>query len=253
MLKNILLSGLFLLAGSTQSFGAMILYSFTGATSGAATSYTAPISGVTFGNMSMVNQTTGFTSPGFTAPGTVGTPIAAVSVSSGYTSPVTATGGNNIGTAVSNLALNPTQSAYFSFTLTNASGSALQLDSIGLGARSTGTGATLLSVRSSLDNFASNITTFGLTADSVWRGTNTTLGTPFSLASGDVTFRIYASGGLSTATASTINTRLDDVQLGVSTVTAVPEPTSIALIGVVGAAGISARFRRRGKSVSVAA
>ncbi len=248
MLKRFVLAGLVLLAMSGHGFGAIVLYSFTD-TTGAPTSVTAPIPGVTFGTIAMTNQTTGFTSPGFTAPGTVATAISTTSASTGYTVPITASGLSNIGTGVSNLALDPATSAFFSLPITNAGAGALQLETIGFGARSTGTGATTISVRSSVDSFASNIATFTLTANSAWAGFNNTLPVPFSLGSGDVTLRLYASGGGSTAAPGTINTRLDDIQLSV---TAVPEPTSMALVGMVGVAGLVTRYRRKFGSVSSA-
>jgi len=238
MLKKFLLASVIALAAHSQSWGAFITYNFGTASANGSAAVTAGTSGlisdVTFGNATIANSF-----------GTVGTPIATTSASSGYTAPVNATGQFNIGQAVNNAAFSSATSPYFSFVVNNASGNALTLDSFGFGSRSTATGATLLSLRSSVDGFASDITTFTATANSTWVGFNNAALTTSLGSSASVELRVYASGGASNAGSGTINTRLDDVSFNVSSVTAVPEPTSLALLGMAGCTGLVAAYRRR--------
>jgi len=108
----------------------------------------------TVGNLSIANSF-----------GTVGTPIAATSVSTGYAG---ATGGGNIGNAVNNAAFSTSTSPYTTVTFTPASGYSLQITGCDFGLRSTATGATSYALYSSVDNYATPIFTGTNTANSTW-------------------------------------------------------------------------------------
>ena len=86
--------------------------------------------------------------------GTV-TMISTTSASSGYTtaSSVVSTGTSNFGVAALNQTLSPSTSSYFSVTLTPTSTYAVTLASINFGQRGTGSGPTVLTVYSSIDNY----------------------------------------------------------------------------------------------------
>lgn len=126
-----------------------------------------------------------------------------------------ASGQYNAGTAARIGALNigVNGSAYFYFTLTPVMGYTVELSKIEFGSRSTGTGPQAYTLRSSLDSYASDITTGTLSADSKWylKSNN-----GFSSISGDgqaVTYRIYGYGGTGSPGSGTANWRIDDLSL----------------------------------------
>ena len=81
---------------------------------------------------------------------------------------------------------------YFAYTVTPQQGFQLSLTSITLDERRSDTGIRNFQVRSSLDNYASAISTFTVPNDSLFRSNQTTtLGTSLSNLSSPVTFRIY--------------------------------------------------------------
>jgi hypothetical protein len=147
--------------------------------------------------------------------GTVAAPIASASVSSGYAG---ASGTFNIGVAAKTGVLNTAAggSAYFEFTLTPPAGNVATLTAISFGTRSTATGSTAYALRSSLDNYATDIATGVIANNSSWSlKTNTGL----SVASGTgtpVTFRLFTYNGTGNAANGTINTRIDDLNLSVT-------------------------------------
>jgi hypothetical protein len=106
-------------------------------------------------------------------------------------------------------------SAYFEFTLTPAGGYNFRLYSISFGSRSTGTGPVSYSLRSSIDNYGSDIATGSMSSASVWQlESNTNLTTTSSTGTA-VTFRIYGYAGTGSPSAGAANWRIDDLNVTV--------------------------------------
>lgn len=206
-----------------------LIYDFTGAATGAPT---GSISNITFSNATSNNNL-----------GTVATPVNGTSASSGYAG---SSGTNNIGAAARAGVLDITTgtgSAYIEFTMTPSASFALTLQSISFGERSTGTGPQLVTIRTSLDGFATDLASAAVANTSTW-----TLQSPtFAPISGGldqpITIRLYGSNGVGSPTSGTINFRLDDISVG-ATSGAIPEPSTVAL-GLAGLAGLVALRRRR--------
>jgi hypothetical protein len=126
---------------------------------------------------------------------------------------------------------------YFNWTLTPNAGFNLNLGSIQYDGQRTGNGPTLFALRSSLDNFATNIgtataadTTISLTA------------TEYQNITSAISFRLYAWG----AAGSNEGFAIQDFNFSGS-LTPVPEPTTILGVGaVIGLSfgAIRKRFRR---------
>lgn len=144
--------------------------------------------------------------------GTTTTLISGTSVSSGYAG---ASGGQNAGVAVFNGALNPATSTYFEFTLTPESGFNFTLTGISFGSRSTNTGPLAYALRSSLDNFGSNIATGTINNNSTWV-LQTPATTPTTSSNAAVTYRIYGYNGVNPPGQNTANWRIDDLNLQLS-------------------------------------
>lgn len=153
-----------------------------------------------------------------------------VSASSGYDG---ASGAYNAYMSVSS-----TGSRYWEFAFTPDSGMNVMASSIVLGSRSTSTGPTVVELYSSVDSYSSALVAWTFSADAVW-----VLGAEKSFnVSGAidevVTFRLTpssASGGNS-------NWRIDDVRMNI---VAVPEPTSLAFLGLGLGVLLTARRRLR--------
>jgi hypothetical protein len=127
---------------------------------------------------------------------------------------------------------------YFEFTLTPASGYALQVTALSFGFRATSTGPTAFALRSSADSYGSNLASGTLTNDAQWYASGTH-SIALSGLSSATTFRLYGSG----ASAAGGTWRVDDVTLA-GTLGAVPEPATYAVwFGVAGLA--LALWRRR--------
>lgn len=142
------------------------------------------------------------------------------SVSNTYTSFSAA---YNAEAATRNGALNTAAngSAYFEFTLTPNSAYSVSLTGISFGSRSTGTGPQAYSLRSSLDNYASDIATGSLPNNAAWILYAPTIPTPASSAVGAaITYRIYGYGGAGAVT-NTAVWRIDDLNLTVALSTSV--------------------------------
>jgi MYXO-CTERM domain-containing protein len=177
------------------------------------------------------------------------TMISTTSPSSGYTfdlngSSTSASGTSNAGAAARTgaLATGANGSAYFQFTLTAGAGYTGSLTALGFGTRATGTGPASFTLRSSADNYASDLATASATANSTWTYKTMTLATSANLdESATVTFRLYGYAGVGSATAGTANWRIDDLTV-TATTTATPAPGAVALLGVAGLVG--ARRRR---------
>lgn len=148
------------------------------------------------------------------------------SVSSGYAG---ASGSYNAGAAARIGALNTAAngSAYFEFTLTPANGYSFNLTGISFGSRSTSTGPQGYTIRSSADNFTTDIVTGALSSNGVWSLISHT-GIAFNSSSA-VTFRIYGYNGAGNASAGTANWRIDDLALSVSA----SVPTNISTLSAL--------------------
>ncbi|MBW0176466.1 cadherin-like beta sandwich domain-containing protein [Sediminibacterium sp.] len=145
--------------------------------------------------------------------GTTNELITTVSVSSTY--PGFSAGGN-AGVAARTGALNlaANSSAYFEFTLTPANGYTFTLNGISFGTRSTSTAPQAYTIRSSADNFTTDIVSGSISNNSSWSLKSHT-GLTFS-ASSATTFRIYGYNGTGSPAANTTNWRIDDLTLSVS-------------------------------------
>jgi hypothetical protein len=140
--------------------------------------------------------------------------LTANSTSSGYAG---SSGGNNAAAAARAGALNTNAggSVYFEFTVSPASGLDFHLTGMSFGTRSTPTGPQAYVLRSSKDNFQSNIVE-GLTANNSDWTIKSHNGLSFS-SNTSSTFRLYGFNGVSSTNASTTNWRIDDLKLNVST------------------------------------
>jgi DNA/RNA endonuclease G (NUC1) len=145
------------------------------------------------------------------------------SASSGYTG---ASGGNNAGAAarIGSLNTSTNGSAYFEFTITPQSGVSYSISDVSFGSRSTGTGPAAYALRSSSDNYNSNIFAGTFTTNSTWV-LFSHLGLTVS-SSSPVTFRLYGYNGSGSASANTANWRIDDLKVKIST-TGVPAPKPV--------------------------
>ncbi|MBL0881870.1 MAG: cadherin-like beta sandwich domain-containing protein, partial [Chitinophagaceae bacterium] len=124
--------------------------------------------------------------------------------------------GGNAGVAARIGALNQAVngSAYFEFTLTPANGYSFSLTGISFGTRSTSTAPQAYSIRSSADNYTTDIATGTISNNSVW-SLKTHTGIVFNAYSA-TTFRIYGYNGTGSPAANTTNWRIDDLALTVS-------------------------------------
>jgi hypothetical protein len=170
----------------------------------------------------------------------------ATSASSGYSfllngTNTAASGSNNLNFSAKSGVLLTASSSYMTVTLTPSAGSTGTVSAIGFGSRSTASGPTTLSLRSSLDSYAVEVTGFSTLTSSTWAYFSNTFSSPLVIASGSsLTLRLYGAGG-STATAG--NWRIDDLQLDV---VVVPEPAAVVL-GMLAVAGVTISVRRSGR------
>lgn len=145
--------------------------------------------------------------------GTTNDLITTTSPSSTYTG---FSAGGNAGAAARIGALNQATngSAYFEFTLTPANGYSFNLTGISFGTRSTSTGAQAYTIRSSTDNFTTDIVTGTISNNGSW-SLKTHTGIVLNAYTA-TTFRIYGYNGSGSAAANTTNWRIDDLSLSVS-------------------------------------
>ncbi|MDB6071243.1 MAG: hypothetical protein JWL81_2414 [Verrucomicrobiales bacterium] len=148
--------------------------------------------------------------------------ITAASPSSGYAG---FTAGNNAGIAARTGALDTGLSAFFEFTLTPDSGFKVDLNSVIFGTRSTSTGPTQYSVRTSADGFAADLATNALLANSTWVLKSSAGLTVSSLT--PLVVRIYGHSGTGSATAGQTNFRIDDLAVGVNVTPASGTPPTV--------------------------
>jgi hypothetical protein len=141
--------------------------------------------------------------------------LSTTSASSGYSG---ASGSYNAGAAAKTGALNTNSnsSAYFTFTLTPDATNTLRVTGLSFGSRSTSTGPLAFCVRSSLDAYAADLATGTLANNSAWALKSVAFAA-FSQTPGTaMTLRIYGYNGTGSASASTVNWRIDDLAVAVS-------------------------------------
>jgi len=207
--------------------------------------------GTVYWNASTASPTSSTDIPGTITVGDVSrgnnngvTPLTdSVSASSGYTfllngTSTSASGGNNFAAAAYLGSLSTGSSTYFEFTITPSAGS-FPLESISFGSRSTNTGPLSWTLRSSDDNYATDLVTPGtLVNDSTWAYASAPLTTVF-IGSAATTFRIYGYNGTGTPSVNFANWRIDDVQAIV-----VPEPATLTAAAAL-SIGLWLRRRQR--------
>lgn len=148
--------------------------------------------------------------------------ITTTSTSSGYTG---VSGGGNAGAAARTGALNTAAngSAYFEITVTPIAGFIFTLNSISFGTRSTSTGPQAYTVRTSHDNFSSDVATGSIANNSTWSlKSNSSLSVSSPVGQG-ITLRIYGHNGAGSPGAGTANWRIDDLIIGGCTTEAVED------------------------------
>ncbi len=127
-----------------------------------------------------------------------------------------ASGGGNFAAAVVTGGLNISTSTYAEFTITPDALYSFTMTGFSAGMRSTGSGPLNYVVRSSVDNYASNIASGTMNNNSNWALKTNVISTMNSSSIGaPITFRIYAYGA-SGGTAGTANWRLDDLVLNLT-------------------------------------
>jgi hypothetical protein len=137
---------------------------------------------------------------------------------------------------------------YYGFSLRPEGDSILQLGSLQLSERRSGTGIRQWSVRSSLDGFTGDLASFEVPdSDATRTGQTVLLGEGFNSLVDSVEFRIYGYG----AETGTGTWRIDDVQV-FGTVSPVPEPREYGIMAAGALLGHAAwrRMRRRREPVS---
>lgn len=168
------------------------------------------------------------------------------SVSSDYTfllnsATTTASGSFNLTFSAKSGALVTGSSSYMAVTLTPAAGYSGTVSAIGFGSRSTPSGPTTLSLRSSADGYAADVASFSPSTTSNWAYFTNSFVNPVQFSSSSpLTLRLYGSGGSSVPSG---NWRLDDLQLDV---VVVPEPAAVVL-GMLAVAGVTIHARRSGR------
>lgn len=125
---------------------------------------------------------------------------------------------------------------YYQFSLAPTVGHAMSLGSVAFAERRSSTGIRTFELRSSLDGFATAIpgTMIGVPDDDLVRDQSLLLGTPFTNLTTGVTFRLYgysAESGGGTWRLQNHSTFAGLVLDG--TVTAVPEPSTIGILGLL--------------------
>lgn len=171
---------------------------------------TSPTSGVgeffTVGNLTQVNNNGNTTM------------LNAISVSSGYAG---ASGGNNVAASAKSGNFT-TNSTCFQFPITPEPDNISAITHISFGTRSTGTGPLAYTIRSSIDDYATDLGSGSITNNSAWLFKSHAIS---GLSSNEsITVRIYSSDG--SGSTSTANWRIDDLRVTVAS-TSTLEPPAI--------------------------
>jgi hypothetical protein len=143
--------------------------------------------------------------------------VSDATASSGYTG---ASGFYNAGHAARTGVLNTANdgSAYFEFTVSPPANTSFRLTGISFGSRSASTGPVTYVLRSSLNNYTTNIATGTMLANSTWALESNSGFNVVSAQNTPVTFRIYGYGGSGSPVANTMNWQIDDVLLNLSVI-----------------------------------
>jgi len=154
--------------------------------------------------------------------------LSTTSASSTYTG---ASGSFNAGAAARTGVLNTAAagSAYFEFTFTPASNYSVKITEIDFGTRSTSTGPQAYTIRSSADNFGSDIATGAIVVS----------GTPWALKTNAInltgpagtalTIRIYGYNGTGSPAAGTVNWRIDDLSVTAAAISSGGSSASVTI------------------------
>jgi hypothetical protein len=128
--------------------------------------------------------------------------------------------------------------AYFDFTLTPSVGNLISFESFVYTGQASGTGPNSFSFRSSTDSFTADIGTPTVTGATI-----SLAGSQFQNLSSATTFRLYGWGASASAGTFSVNEFTFN-----GSVSAVPEPSSIALLSLVGIGGFALRRLRKGRA-----
>ena len=227
-LRHDLITLVFFLGCGALQAQTTISWDFGTATGSIAADVNVPVTNLTISNISSLTGQT--------------LTNASSSVSAGYSG---ASGGFNGSFAAVSGAFNSVSSSAFVFTLTPTAGYQVAVTNISLGSRSTASGPTALTLRTSVDGFSANTYSTIASANSAWSFVNSgTLTSITGTNSSPLTLRLYGSGGSSAAAG---NWRIDDLSVTLAiTAVPVPEPSTYAVIlGGIALAGVMIRKRRQ--------
>lgn len=119
-----------------------------------------------------------------------------------------------------------TATRYYQFALTPEVSGRVHASGFQFASRSTASGPTSIALYSSADSYATALAFWTVAADSTWALTGLESFSVLGAVNETVTFRLYPGQ----ATGGTSNWRIDDVSL------AIPEPATLSLLGMMGAA-----------------
>ena len=160
-------------------------------------------------------------------------------------------GGNNWSTGATSAAAVATNN-FFQFTVTPTDGASYNATSLEFIWDRSGTGPSSVALRTSIDNFATDVGSLtGLTGSTSTVRTLTISGV--SNVSSATTFRLYGynAGGATGTAGFDTGTNAPNVSFN-GDITAVPEPSSIALVSLMGCTALMAAYRRRNAKSKVA-
>ncbi|WP_205685685.1 T9SS type A sorting domain-containing protein [Flavipsychrobacter stenotrophus] len=145
--------------------------------------------------------------------GNVNGTVTAISSTSASTTLSGYSGGNNIGNAAFTGTLSST-SSYIQFTLTPNSGYFINISGMSFAYRGTGTGPQAYTIKTSADGYSSAVATGSLSNTSTWLTATPTFASSITGGSStSLTVRVYGHSGTGSPGASTINWRMDDVNI----------------------------------------
>jgi len=139
---------------------------------------------------------------------------------------------------------------YIQFVVTPTGGASFSATSFVFGFDRSATGPSSVTLRSSFDNFSSDLGAFTVAATQTNGNTINISG--LNNLSTAITFRLYGTGATGTGGTGGFDTGSDARNVVFNgTITAVTEPTSLALLGMAGCTGLVTAYRRR-KSKKIA-